>query len=131
MKILYLTLKKKWFDLIVSGKKLEEYREIKSHWVYRLLSPTKDFFPDSFDMDEFIYDLNHPFERFSAPDEVLNYFNHEIRKFTHVKFSAGYGRNSPSITMPIEDIHIGAGRPEWGAEKGRYYFVISVSVKSE
>jgi len=36
-KILHLTLKKEWFDLIASGKKKVEYREVKRHWVHRLL----------------------------------------------------------------------------------------------
>jgi len=36
MKILYLTIKKKWFDLIKSGKKKIEYREIKHYWEKRL-----------------------------------------------------------------------------------------------
>lgn len=35
-KILYLTLKKQWFDLINSGIKTEEYREIKPYWIKRL-----------------------------------------------------------------------------------------------
>ena len=37
MKILHLTLKKKWFDLIKSGQKTEEYREIKPYWTKRLV----------------------------------------------------------------------------------------------
>lgn len=36
MNILHLTLKKKWFDLIKSGVKCEEYREIKPYWNKRL-----------------------------------------------------------------------------------------------
>lgn len=32
MRILTLTIKRKWFDMIVSGTKREEYREIKPHW---------------------------------------------------------------------------------------------------
>ena len=36
MKILHLTLKKKWFDMILSGEKKEEYREIKEYWNARL-----------------------------------------------------------------------------------------------
>ena len=35
-KILHLTLKKKWFDMIFSGNKKEEYREIKPYWLKRL-----------------------------------------------------------------------------------------------
>lgn len=36
MKILHLTLKKKWFDMIIRGDKKEEYREIKPYWDKRL-----------------------------------------------------------------------------------------------
>lgn len=36
MKVLHLTLKKKWFDMIASGEKKEEYREIKPYWYDRL-----------------------------------------------------------------------------------------------
>jgi len=37
MKILHLTLKRKWFDLIASGKKTVEYREYKPYWEKRLV----------------------------------------------------------------------------------------------
>lgn len=37
MKILNLTLKKKWFDMILSGEKKEEYREMKPYWQKRLV----------------------------------------------------------------------------------------------
>lgn len=36
MKILHLTLKKQWFDMIASGEKTEEYRELKPYWHKRL-----------------------------------------------------------------------------------------------
>lgn len=34
--ILHLTLKKKWFDMIASGEKIEEYRDVKQYWINRL-----------------------------------------------------------------------------------------------
>ena len=37
MNVLHLPIKKKWFDMILSGEKKEEYREIKPHWTKRLL----------------------------------------------------------------------------------------------
>lgn len=49
MKILHLTLKRKWFDMIASGEKKEEYREIKPYWIRRLFAwnnaydPPRDF----------------------------------------------------------------------------------------
>ena len=36
MRILHLTLKKKWFDMIRDGVKKEEYREMKPYWHKRL-----------------------------------------------------------------------------------------------
>lgn len=35
-KILYLPLKAKWYEMIESGVKTEEYREIKRYWSKRL-----------------------------------------------------------------------------------------------
>ena len=34
--VLHLTLKKRWFDLIASGEKTEEYRDLKAYWSTRL-----------------------------------------------------------------------------------------------
>jgi hypothetical protein len=34
--ILHLTLHRKWFDMIASGEKREEYRQIKPYWEKRL-----------------------------------------------------------------------------------------------
>ena len=42
MKVLHLTLKKKWFDMIASGAKKEEYREIKPYWNQRLHTESFD-----------------------------------------------------------------------------------------
>ena len=38
-RVLYLTVNRKWYDMIASGEKTEEYREIKQYWTTRL----KDF----------------------------------------------------------------------------------------
>lgn len=37
MKILFLPLKKQWYDMICSGIKKEEYRVIKPFWTVRLM----------------------------------------------------------------------------------------------
>ena len=34
-RVLHLTLKRKWFDMIAHGIKTEEYREIKPYWTKR------------------------------------------------------------------------------------------------
>jgi len=48
MKILHLTLHKKWFDEILAGTKKIEYREIKPYWTKRLFDD--DGSPKKFDM---------------------------------------------------------------------------------
>lgn len=42
MATLQMTLKKQWFDMILTGEKREEYREIKVYWRNRLFSQTCD-----------------------------------------------------------------------------------------
>lgn len=51
MKILHLTLKKQWFDMIAAGEKLEEYRDIKPYWERRLFEP--DGMPKDYDIVRF------------------------------------------------------------------------------
>ena len=51
MKILYLTLKKKWFDQILAKTKKIEYREIKPYWTKRLFDSAGK--PKKFDIIEF------------------------------------------------------------------------------
>ena len=62
-KILHLTIKRKWFDLIAKGIKKWEYRELKPYWSRRIMKnlfETKDF-------DEIHirngYNKNNPFMR--------------------------------------------------------------------
>lgn len=40
---MHLTLKKQWFDMIVSGEKREEYREVKPYWDARLVDSEHEF----------------------------------------------------------------------------------------
>ena len=42
MRILHLTLKRKWFDLIAKGEKKEEYRLAKPYWYQRLFQREYD-----------------------------------------------------------------------------------------
>ena len=36
-KVLILPIRKKWLDMILSGEKGEEYREIKPYWTVRIV----------------------------------------------------------------------------------------------
>ena len=104
MKELYLPLKEKWYRMIESGGKKEEYREVNRFWCKRLLG---------FDTALFSHRNNY---------ESCN-----VKGYTHAHFTLGYPKRddeSRHMVRRIKEIVIAEGRVEWGAEKGKKYFVI-------
>jgi hypothetical protein len=115
MKILHLTLTKKWFDLIASGEKPEEYREIKDYWAKRLVD---EMYAVTFKTScSFFIEGIGEFEM----DSPIHY--------DCVKFRNGYQRDAPSMKFEIESIGVGTGKFEWGADHGKQYFVIKLGKK--
>lgn len=96
MKILHLVLKGKWYDMIESGEKKEEYRKMKYYWGKRLLGCKTQFCKGK-------------------------YFCQEcgsacIRKkeaYKYICFHRGY--TSTTITVELKEIKIGRGNIKWGA----------------
>lgn len=88
--MLTLTIKKFWFDRILSGEKKEEYRESKAYY------------------DARFYNCIPEMKSADAMKEVLA--KKEIR-FGPVKFRNGYRKNSPAFTADCS-IRIGMGKPE-------------------
>ena len=105
---LTLTLKRKWFDLIKSGVKLEEYREMKECWYNRLCRE------------------QNPNQPWLNP---MGGFYFEIRKdFETLVFTLGYPKKTDMerrLVFKNPKIRIDTGKPEWGAEPGKKYFVIT------
>ncbi len=103
MKVLHLTLKKKWFDMILSGEKKEEYREFKDYWLSRL-TEDNSYCQMGFDSGY-----------------VIN-----AKEFDVVCFKNGYQKNAPSFVIECKGIEVDKGKPEWGAKKDEYCFVIKL-----
>ena len=120
MKILHLTLKKKWFDMIASGEKKEEYREIKWYWVRRLT--TIGLFHRSVRY-EF---CNSLMDKMIPVATTLKQGNCNFSKYDFVCFRNGYHKKAREIIVKCNGILIGEGIPEWGAIKGEDYFVIKL-----
>lgn len=92
-KVLRLTLKKKWYNLIMLGAKREEYREIKEYWLKRL------------------FDVQSPMiAKFIFGDIGLT-----PKDFTHVHFRLGYRKNAPTMEFQITGIDINRGDNRMGA----------------
>ena len=96
---LEIPISEPWFSMIRDGEKKEEYREIKPYWTARL----RKIFP-------FVKNTNIPFE---------NAFRIWIR------LRNGYGKERPSILAEVS-LKRGCGKPEWGAEEGKEYYVLTV-----
>lgn len=101
MKILDLHLEFKWYDLIRSGVKKEEYREIKPYWIKKLC--------DDWSTDE----------RCSTCvgdhcNECRQSYNgqYAIKNFDFVVFHRGYTKES--MIYLCRGIEIGMGKKEWG-----------------
>jgi len=116
MKALHLTLKKKWFDMIASGDKKEEYREIKPYWISRLVD--KIGVPRKWEVEEgFAFKLKGVEPLCSMESG---------QPYDCVEFRNGYSKDAPRIRLEIRDITQGYGKEEWGAEYGKPYFVIKL-----
>ena len=103
MKVLALHLKKKWFDMIKSGVKKEEYREFNEFWIKRFTWTN----------------------RYSK--EQINPINGTIL-FDKIIFTLGYPKKDDKerrLEFKNPKIRIDKGLPEWGAEPGKLYFVIT------
>ena len=92
--VLPLTLNKKWFDMILSGEKKQEYREYKEYWFKRLITG-----------------YNHQFTGLVGKDYEKEFL---FKHFNQILFTNGYNPNSPSMLVELKNIEIGKGNPEWG-----------------
>ncbi len=84
-KVLYLPLKKEWFEMIKSGEKTEEYRDIKEYWKKRLFNHGYEYveltlgYPKSDDFEKRIrfkiksIKIGPGIERFGAEPRKLYY----------------------------------------------------------
>lgn len=129
-KTLCLPLKKTWFDMIKSGGKKEEYREITPYWIQRLLlvKDNEKYRKIQAKMAKKIYETySSDLLCYAILAGNLNPINYKL-----VQFSLGYPSKSQSdrfMTKKIESISIGNPNPLWApAEYQRkLMFIIRVS----
>lgn len=107
-----LPIKKKWFDMILSGEKKEEYREIKPYYEVR--------FQNLFGLIILENEKYEILQGAAVPEEIRK---EPVQK---IILRNGYGKNAPEIEIECS-IRIGTGKREWGAEEGKQYFVLSIN----
>lgn len=120
MKILYLPVKKEWFEMERSGAKPEEYRVITPYWAKRIMKN----YPISW---RILMDIAIEKKDFSC------FYGKTFGGFTHVELSMGYpkkGDASRRVLFEIKEIVIGKGKSEWGAP-AEDVFIIRLGNKTE
>lgn len=100
---LILPIKKKWYDMILSGEKTEEYREIKPYWTKRIQNIFSQYYHFDVDPPRLTWD--------EQPREVL--------------FRNGYGNDKPYFIAECT-VSEGIGKPEWGAEPGKTCYIFHI-----
>lgn len=109
-KILNLVITKKWFDMIKSGEKTEEYREIKSFWLNRLLLIKNE------DGEKYRKFNRRKFDGILIDaitiKQGIEIGTLKVAPFTHVLFRNGYHKYSPRIEKEIKTITF--GKPKKG-----------------
>lgn len=113
-KVLYLPLKKEWFQMIKSGIKKEEYRKLGKFYSSRFLEK-ESYAEKSKDEKQLISWL--------CSQKKLQY-----RHYDYVEFTEGYPKKENKekrIRFANPQFRLGGGKQDWGAVGDTQYFVIS------
>lgn len=113
-----MPIKKKWFDMILSGEKKEEYREIKEYYETRFqnLFGAITIYPSSIFSHRSKYEL---LQGEAVPEEIRKDSVQEII------FRNGYSKDSKAIKARCK-LRIGKGKSEWGAEPDKQYYILEI-----
>jgi hypothetical protein len=102
-KVLRLTLKKKWFDMIASGEKKEEYREVKDYWMKRIAGIKGCGTSYNF--------------------TLLRDKENRCLDFDYIEFKNGYSKHAPTLVVKCKGITIDEGKKKWGAPDYRVFII--------
>ncbi len=122
--MLILPIKKQWYDMILSGEKKEEYREIKNYYTTRFCTILDPFF-NLRGKNEPHYSFNDrkEYKKVNFPGMVKN--TEFYKESFQVTFRNGYAKTSPCFVAKCT-LLVGTGKPEWGAEPGKEYYVLKI-----
>lgn len=100
---LHLVLIGKWYDMIESGEKTEEYRETKHYWIKRILEGS----------------AAQQTELTSVPRQIS-----KQTKYERVCFHRGY--TNRTMIFEIKGITVGIGKAKWGAPVDKAVIIIKL-----
>lgn len=96
--------------MILSGEKLEEYREIKPYWISRLTW--------------------HEYHSYGHINLIHALSTGEAfrKDFDAIQFKNGYAKNAPTMLVELKGIHYGyPAKPEWCDDNsGNWFFCLEL-----
>lgn len=107
--MLTLTIEKKWFDMILSGEKTEEYRELKRYYDSRFRNAAML--------------KNQEYQ--ASVSEFRNLAATVDQDIGTVRFRNGYTTDAPCFLADCK-LTVGEGKPEWGAVPGTEYYILKM-----
>lgn len=128
MPTLHLTLKKEWFNMILSGEKKEEYREIKPYWIRRLMDDNYPY-EEPGGCDVTIHNMIFDKAAGHSWPDIMNSYYQEFKKFDTIRFTNGYGKNAPSFDIECKRIGIGNGVEKWGGTQNVFIIYLGNIIK--
>ena len=105
--MLTLPIKKQWYDMILNGEKLEEYRDLKEYYDTRFCS---------------VFGTDWILKLYGKKLKCIEMAEKRTEK---IRFRNGYSEASPSFVAECT-LRIGEGREEWGAIPGKRYFILEI-----
>lgn len=124
MKILDLVLKHKWYDMIASGEKREEYRALTPYWFTRLCAYKEcgHFYRKVTQKDAELFEVNHDGFASSIKRGINSVYSNLLpRDYTLIRFRRGY--TNTIMLFEIKSMHIGRGNPDWGAPEEEVFII--------
>lgn len=125
--VLNLTVKKEWFDLIKSGEKTEEYREIKEHWITRLTQFSKK---ENYSKNEAVINLLSDKNKFpnnwGSDEYPIRPMYCFPKTYTHIEFKNGYAKDAPTIITECKGIIVGNPTQKGSQLFDKDVFIISI-----
>lgn len=104
MWVLHLFLEYRWYDMILSGEKREEYRRFCKRWNKAFTGISTEGAP--------LYSFRNGYQQ---PN---------VNGYTHVCLHRGY--TTTTATYRINAVTIGQGRTDWGAPDGEDVYIIKL-----
>ena len=125
---LRLPLKTEWFEMSEPDGKTEDYRDINEYWFKRLVFQHKKVFKYTYGFNIDLLDkqtIEIALSRIVKDSVKVKMIG--FKKFTSNVMTLGYPKSTDLNRIKEFEhlgIEIGYGKPEWGAEANKLYFII-------